>query len=185
MTILEWEQSGDSYYRDGLRIHRLDAPDVAWVLDADVLPVGLWHRDLGERYRTLRLARAAAVHMEVVRLRRMKRTRHLVLATALLFASVWFYRVMERPDQLYRIEWFAFAVFAMVLALSEALSAFLMTIDDGWDYRYEIPRITFLDRAISAVILRYPTKSDATNTVDHARVRVLETPAAHQERGIP
>jgi len=184
MTTLEWEQSGNTYYRNGLRIDKLDAPDAAWVLDADILPVGVWHRDLGKRYRTLRLARAAAVHMEVVRLRRMKQARHVSLVAVLLFASVWSYRVMERPDQVYRVEWFALAVLAIALALNEGVGAFVMTVDDGWDYRYEVPRVTFLDRAIAGVLLQYPARRTNADTVDRSPVRIVDAPVTPQERGI-
>ena len=184
MTTLEREQSSNSYYSNGLRIDKLDAPDAAWVLDADIVPVGVWHRDLGKRYRTLRLARAAAVHMEVVRLRRVKKARHVALVAVLLIASVWFYRVMERPDQVYRVEWFALAVLAIALALNEGVGAFVMTVDDGWDYRYEIPRITFLDRAIARVLLQYPTRRMNADAADRSRVRILDVPVTRQERGI-
>lgn len=160
MTTLEWGRSDDRCTARTLRIERDDdAPsDSIWLLCAERPPIGVWKRDLDKRFSTLGAARAAARHIDVVRLRRVKQARHVVLTCLFSASAIWSYQIMALPEQWYRVEWFAVATIAIVVALSEGLSAFLMVIDDGWDYLYEVPRITIVDRAIARTVLSYPSR---------------------------
>lgn len=173
MRACEPRDPGEMICDNGLHIIKLDDTGSDWLVSAETMPMGVWKRDLGKRFTTLRAARAAAVHIEVVRLRRIKQARHVALASVFFVAAVWFYHLMALPAQWYRVELFAAATIALVVALSEGLAAFLMVIDDGWDYLYEVPRITFLDRAIAALLLSYPSPRRGTDDPLDARVRIV------------
>ncbi|MCL1598643.1 MAG: hypothetical protein M3094_05630, partial [Actinomycetia bacterium] len=173
MTTLEQDAFDDRVHDNGLRIERTDDGGSDWLLSCAAPPIGLWKRDLGKRFTTLRAARAAVVQMEVVRLRRIKQARHLVLTAVFSMSAVWAYQIMALPDQWYRVEWFVAATFAVAAALSEGLSSFLMVIDDGWDYRYEVPRITLVDRVIAGVVLQYPTRRGHVEAIEAPKVRVV------------
>ncbi len=174
MTTIERDDLGDRLCDNALQIERIGDGGTDWSLSCVALPIGLWKRDLGKRFATQRGARAGVVQLEVVRLRRIKQARHLVLTAVFSASAVWSYQIMALPDQWYRVEWFVAATFAVVAALSEGLSAFLMVIDDGWDYRYEVPRITLVDRAIAGIVLRYPTRRGHAKDVAVPKVRVVE-----------
>lgn len=174
MTTRQRDGLGEDLYDNGLRIARIGDARSDWSICCAVPPIGLWKRDLAKRFTTLTAARAAVVHMEVVRLRRIKQARHLVLTAVFSASAVWSYQIMALPEQWYRVEWFAVATIAVVVALSECLSAFLMVIDDGWDYRYEVPRITVVDRLIARMFLTYPSRRPHGVAAERSRVWAVD-----------
>jgi len=165
MVCLEWVDSDGIHRCDGYTIECVDSSSMSWSLrlDPSHLPLGLTPRDSGRRYRNLRSARAAATHLEITRLRRMKFIRHGILAVVSLIASVVSYQMISLPHQGATLEWFAAALITMYIALSESLSGLLLLIDDGWDQRYEVPRITRLDRLCARLF--FPKHSTARGDV--------------------
>jgi hypothetical protein len=103
-------------------------------------------------FNSLRTARAAALHLEVVRVRRIKLIRHVTLSIVMLGLSVVFYLTMSAGNEANRLEWFALAGASLVIALSEGIDAFAVVVADGWDYGYQAPRISILDRFVLSVV---------------------------------
>ncbi len=156
------------------RLRIVEVGDGTWRLVGDPVPVGVWRHDLERRYHSRRAARTGAVHLEVVRVRRMKLTRHLVMTVVFATAAWWSHGLVERPGEVHRIEWFAVAVVGAVLALSEMLAAFLLTIDNGWDPGYEVPQVTALDRFVGRVVLQHPAQRTAHGDTRQAPVRIID-----------
>ncbi len=177
MSSFDWHHTRETDRCNGYRIRRVDAERASWVLEfdgTDAIPLGLRSRDAGRRYRSLRCARAAAVHMEVVRLRRLKLTRHWFLSAVLLTTSVGFYLTMEAADQSSRIEWFLAALAVFVVGFSEGLDGVVILISDGWDHAYDVPRITRIDTWIGRTMARLRTPTSRCDGIeDEPRVRVV------------
>ena len=177
MASLLWDENGDTHRSRGYRIDHLRDDDPPWLLTLEDVT---WPRFVvsarsdGERFRTLRSARAAALHMEVMRVRTAKLTRHIVLALMLLAAAGLLYSAMNVSTESSRIEWFVASLAALVLAWSEALSAFVILISEGWDHGYEVPRLSWIDRGVSGVTIWLTSAGyGAEDNLDQPLVQVL------------
>jgi hypothetical protein len=82
---------------------------------------------------------------------------------------------MIQGTQANGLEWFVLAGVALYIALSEGLDAFVLLVSDGWDHRYEVPKVTALDRIVSSAVIpvlwRRPTSLRPTR--EQERVRPL------------
>jgi len=162
----------------GYRIERTGSADKPWVItfgDNAAAPLGLLPRDSGKAYPSLRVARAAATHLEVLRERRIKFVRHVVLAILWAIVAVTAYRIMAAPDQPLQLEWFAVALVAVFFFLNETLEGFLVAIDEGWDRFYEIRSVSRTDRIIARAIFfaRAPLTRSSVDADSHS-VRVID-----------
>jgi hypothetical protein len=177
MTSLVWDEKDDTYRSNGYRIVHLRGDGAPWLLTLENVR---WPRFVvrarsdGERFRSLRAARGAAVHMEIARVRSAKLTRHIVLSVFLMVAAALLYSVMSVSAETSRIEWFAASLVALVMAWSEALSAFMILISEGWDYGYDVPRLSWIDRGVSgaAIWLTAPGYG-STDVLEEPLVRVV------------
>jgi hypothetical protein len=154
MTTLEWNET-DSGYRSGpYQISPVGSGQ--WSLEADPSlkpPVRQGSSDDAGIFKSLKSARAAALHLEIVRVRRAKLIRHVTLSIVAFGLSVAFYLTMSASSETNRLEWFVLAGAALFIALSEGLDAFVLLVEDGWDYRYEVPKLSMLDRSVSSVVI--------------------------------
>lgn len=176
MTTLEWSETEHGYVSDRYLIARADAG--LWSLESDssaqpALVGGrsnhVWiHNSLGS-------ARAAALHMEVVRVRHIKLIRHVTLSIVMFGCAVGFYLTMVASTAANRLEWFVLAGAALVAALSEGLDAFVLIVADGWDHRYEVPRLSIIDRFVSSLVVSTMWRRNPTvgTSLEQIRVRTL------------
>jgi len=176
MTTLDWQEADGTFVCDGYRIERVT--DRQWLLALDAARTRTSvsrHLRRDPVFGSLRSARAAALHFEVTRVRQIKLVRHVALAVVTFILAVVFYFVMASGTEATRLEWFVLAGVALVLALSESLDAFVLLVADGWDYRYEVPRLSIVDRMVSsAVILTlWPKPPVAVDAEPPARVQPL------------
>jgi hypothetical protein len=145
-------------------------------IDASVRPAARRRRlDDGKIFLSLPSARAAALHLEVVRVRRVKLIRHVTLSIVMFGTSIGFYLTMLAGSEVNRLEWFTLSAVAMFVALSEGLDAFVLVVADGWDYRYEVPKLSIIDRFVSLVVIStlWPRPERADTTDDVQKVRSL------------
>jgi hypothetical protein len=113
--------------------------------------------------------------LEVVRVRRIKLIRHVTLSIIMFGLSVGFYLTMAAGSEVNRLEWFSLSAVAIFVALSEGLDAFVLVVADGWDHRYEVPSVTFIDKHVSLVVIAtlWPRPEHVEATEGAERVRAL------------
>jgi hypothetical protein len=176
VTTLEWSETEDGYESAGYRIMRSGTHGWTVRCDLAALPTVTRRRPADMPvFGSLKSARAAALHMEVVRIRSLKLIRHVALSLMMVSLSVGFYVAMATGTQTYRLEWFVLAGAALFIGLSEGLDAFVLVVSDGWDHRYEVPKVTALDRIIPFVVTSTPWRKplSAQPTREQERVRPL------------
>jgi len=165
-------------HNTGCRTHGHGSEEDPWVVNVDEpgdIPLGLFPRDFLTTYPTRRLARAAELHLEVLRERRIKFARHVVLAGMWAVAAVSAYNVMAAPGQPFQVEWFVASLVAVFFFLSETLEGFLVVIDEGWDRFYEIRRVTSTDRLIARVVFRpFSRRGRSEAEAEISQVRVID-----------
>lgn len=177
MAALVWDEKDDVYRAKGYRIDRVRDDGAPWLLTLERVRwprfVRRARRD-GERFWSLRSACAEALHMEVVRVRSAKLTRHIVLAVLLMLTAGGLYGAMTLASEPTRIQWFAVSLVVVAIAWSEALSAFMIATSGGWDHGYEVPHLTWIDRGVTraTIWLTSPSKLAAVEGAD-GPVRVL------------
>jgi len=176
MTTLEWSETEEGYESAGYQIKRFGTYGWTIGFDSSELPTIARRGSTDIRvFGSLKSARAAALHMELVRIRRLKLIRHVALSLMMFSLSVVSYVTMASGTLTYRLEWFVLAGAALFVGLSEGLDAFVLVVSDGWDHRYEVPKVTVLDRIISSVVTstfwRKPISARPTN--EQERVRTL------------
>ena len=176
MTTLDWSETEHGYVSSGYLITRPPG-EIRWALrvDASLIPPVRRTTSHARPYASLQSARAAALHLEVVRIRRIKVIRHITLSLVAFVLSVAFYFTMMSGTAANRLEWFALAGIALVVSLSEGLDAFVLIVADGWDHRYEVPRVTVTDRIVASMVVStlWPKPHQASETRQIARVRPL------------
>ena len=154
MRTLEWSETEDGHVSSGYVITLMGPSHWFLRVDESLSPPSRQQPTKHERqFASLRSARAAARHLEVVRVRRIKLIRHISLAFAIFAMSVAFYFTMMAGTAANRLEWFALAVISLVVSLSEGLDAFVLLVADGWDHRYEVPEVTVIDRTVTSVVV--------------------------------
>lgn len=176
MTTLEWNETNDGYTSGGYQITRAGAKRWSMELDTSLIPPVVQRRSSEARmFRSLRSARAAALHLEAVRIRRIKLIRHVSLSIVLFGLSVGFYLTMSAGSETNGLEWFTLSAIALVLALSEGLDVFVLPVADGWDRRYDVPRISTVDRVVSHMVLStvWPKRRTVNSSDELLGVRPL------------
>jgi hypothetical protein len=176
MTTLKWSETTNGYRSGGYRLTRAGARRWSMECDASMQP-GAGNRRSDEPwvFDSLRSARAAAIHLEVVRVRRIKLIRHATLAIAMFGLSIVFYLTMSAGTEATRLEWFTIAGIALVMSLSESLDAFVLVVADGWDHLYEVPRLTLIDTVVAGVVVAtlWPRRQATGPTGDVSKIRTL------------
>jgi hypothetical protein len=145
-------------------------------VDASVKPpIHRRRLDDGRVFPSLKSARAAALHLEVVRVRRIKLIRHMTLSMVMFGMSVGFYLTMVAGTEANRLEWFTLSGVAIFVALSEGLDAFVLIVADGWDHRYDVPRLSIVDRVVSFTVISalWPRPEPVNTHEDIESVRTL------------
>ena len=176
MTTLEWSETEEGYESAGYQIKRLGTHEWTIAIDSPELPTVARRGSTDVRvFGSLKSACAEALHMELVRIRRLKLIRHVTLSIMMLCLSVGSYVTMATGAQTNRLEWFVLAGAALFVGLSEGLDAFVPLVSDGWDHSYEVPKVTALDRIISSAVTstfwRKPISAQPTS--EQERVRPL------------
>lgn len=176
MTTLEWSETEDGYTSGGYQITRTGTRQ--WTVNVGTStkpPIHRRRQDDSQVFHSLRSARAAALHLEVVRVRRAKLIRHVTLSMVMLGMSVGFYLAMAAGSQTNRLEWFTLSGVAIFIALSEGLDAFVLMVADGWDRIYEAPKLSIVDRFVSFMVISalWPRSEPVNAHEDIERVRTL------------
>jgi hypothetical protein len=176
MTTLEWSETEGGYTSGGYLITRTGTRQWSMEVDTSVKPpMRRRPRDDGRSFHSLGSARAAALHLEVVRVRRIKLIRHVTLSMVMFGMSVGFYLTMAAGSEANRLEWFTLSGVAIFAALSEGLDAFVLVVADGWDHRYEVPRLSIVDRVVSFTVISalWPRPEPVNTHEDMESVRTL------------
>jgi len=175
MTTHEWSDTATGHTFGAYEIRRVGTSRWSIEVNASLKPT-LGHRDSDDvrLFNSLRSARATALHLEVVRVRRIKLIRHVTLSIVMLGLSVAFYSAMSAGTEVNRLELFTLAAVSVFVALSESLDAFVLLVADGWDHRYEVPKLSRLDKYVSlAVISALWRKPRSRTSCQQSNVRTL------------
>jgi len=174
MTTLEWQDAHGTYVCDGYRIEPESRHRWLLTLDDPRIRMIVGRRfQAGRTFGSLRSARAAALHLEVVKVRRIKLIRHVTVSIVMIGLSVAFYLTMSAGTETSRLEWFGLAGAALVLALREGVDAFALAVADGWDHRYEVPRISMVDRIVSSAVVAALWRKGDVPSLEEPAVRVI------------
>lgn len=169
MTDIDWIETDDGYTGSGYRISRVGSGQ--WSVGTDGSSSSSCRPHLGDDPRTfssLKSARAAALHLEITGVRRIKLIRHLTVSILMGGLSVAFYLMMSAATAATRLEWFVVSGVALVVALSEGLDAFVLLVQNGWDHEHDVPRITIVDKVLSmAVVSTLLPKHPPVTTGEH------------------
>jgi hypothetical protein len=158
MAFFEWTQSAnDTLSADGYRIDRIREGRTIWLLHFDDrlrVPAGFRPGAVDWKYRSLTSAKAAAVHVEMQRRRRVKIMRHAFWGVVFSVAAVVVFATLGEMDRSARLVWFAVGMICTGLALREMTHGIIMFSSGSWDYLYEAPRVTVVDSFIARFLVR-------------------------------
>lgn len=150
MTSLTWDTVGRTHRHGGYRIEPADGdPPGGWVLHADDPSHPLIASIDETRFASLTSAKAAAIHHRVLTVRRTKEVRHAILAVAGFAFALPAFALMGPDASTRRVAFFGVGLIVLFLALREAVGLLLLVFSDGWDYGYDRPSTTLVDRVVA------------------------------------
>ncbi len=152
MTLPGWSVEGRAHRHDGYTIEPAPDDGPGWILHATdaAHPVLASIDDV--RFSSLKAAKSAAIHHRLRVIRRTKMIRHAVLAAAGIIVVVPAYVLLVPEAATPRIGWFVLGLAIVLVTLREIVELTMLLISDGWDYAYDTPRLTWLDRAVADVV---------------------------------
>ena len=170
MTTVDWQTNGVSHRQDPYRIDPAGGqPPGGWVLHVVDPEHPLVDSIDEQRFSSLKSAKAAAIHHRLVTIRRTKLARHAVLSVVGAMLVIPAFALMGPGTSTRRVVFFVIGLFVLLLALRELVGLIMVVLSDGWDYRYDAPQLTLIDRWIgdfAAAVGRAPFGDDPTGDPD-------------------
>jgi hypothetical protein len=175
MTLPGWSVEGATHRHAGYTIEPAPGHLPGWVVHAprEAHPV-LTDLD-GAHFSSLKAARSAAIHHHMRVVRRTKMLRHGTLAAVGVAVVIPAFVMLTPGQSTARVGWFVVGLAVLLLTLREVIALVMLLISDGWDYAYDAPACSRLDRAVAdlaTAVARVPTRVDAEN--DRAAVHVID-----------
>lgn len=150
MTALGWETSGASFRHDGYRIDPAGGdPPGGWVVRVDDRHDPVVATIHERRFSSLKSAQAAAIHHHVLVVRRTKLIRHTLLAVAGFALAIPAFALMGPGTSTRRVVFFLVGLIVLLVTLRELVGVGLLVFSDGWDYGYDRPHTTRIDRIVA------------------------------------
>ena len=152
MDLPGWTTQGDTHRHDGYRIEPVrGAAEGGWVVRMRESR----HPVLGSlestRFASLRAAKAAVIHHEVLVTRRTKMIRHAVLAVVGVIVAIPAFAMMGPGESDRRVAFFVVGLVILLLTLRELVGLLVLMTSHGWDYAYDMPGLTIIDRSVADV----------------------------------
>lgn len=157
MAFFDWIQTSDETYRaDGYRIDRIREGRILWLLhfdDTAAVPAGFRPDAVEWKYRSLPSAKAAAIHVEMLRRRRVKIMRHAFWGVVFGLAALLVFATLGDVGRNARLAAFVIGLVCTGLALREMTHGIIMYSSGSWDYLYEAPHVTAIDTQIARFLV--------------------------------
>lgn len=174
MTTLDWNSRGRSHRRDGYRIDPAGGePPGGWILHVDEPDQPVVPSIGGQRFRSLKSAKAAAVHHRILVIRRTKLIRHAVLALLGCLFAIPAFAMMGPGTSTRRVAFFVVGLIVLLVTLRELVGVLMIVFSQGWDSGYDVPRLTRIDRLVVSVVSRLSRAPLDTHGNDEAAVHVV------------
>ena len=172
--MLDWDTHGRSHLHDGYRIDPANGPQPGgWVLRVDEPEHPVLPSIDAQRFRSLKSAKAAAMHHRVLTIRRMKLIRHSLLAFLGCLLAIPAFAMMGPGTSTRRVAFFAVGLVVLLLTLREMVGVLMIVFSQGWDYGYDLPRLTSVDRFVVSAATRLGHASVEPDVPDNPSVHVV------------
>lgn len=166
MTAIGWETVGGSHRHDRYRIDPAGGePPGGWVIRVDDGEHPVLETIDAQRFSSLKAAKAAAIHHRILTIRRTKLIRHALLAVLGVLFTVPAFALMGPGASTRRVVFFVVGLAVLLVALREMVGLLMIALSHGWDYGYDTPEVTFVDRAVAGfvgVVGRVPLPADTS-----------------------
>jgi hypothetical protein len=177
MPFFDWIRTGKETYRaDGYRIDRVREGRILWLLrfdDSTRVPAGFRPGVVEWSYRSLSSAKAAAIHVEMQRRRRVKIMRHAFWGVLFGLAALLVFATLSDMGRNARLAAFVFGLLCAGLALREMTHGIIMYSSGSWDYLYEAPHVTAVDTQIARFLVHLAPNPRNPEPDPDARVRIV------------
>lgn len=151
MTVPGWTSDGTVHRHEGYRIEPAPGQAGGWILHVQEPPHPVLASIDDARFDSLKAAKAAAIHHRMMVTRRTKMIRHGILAIAGVLTMVVTFAFMGLGPSTSRGVGFVVGLVAVFLTLRELVGLIVLLTSHGWDYAYDKPKLSMLDRAIGDV----------------------------------
>ena len=175
MDLPGWTVHGDTHCHDGYRIEpATDSVDGHWVVQVPDSRHPVLGTIGGSRYTSLRSAKAAVIHHEVLVTRRTKMIRHAVLAVLGVMIAIPAFALMGPGESDRRVVFFVVGLVILLFTLRELVGLLILVTSHGWDYAYDMPKLTIIDRSVADVATAIQRAPTAPHDTEHGhRVHVI------------
>ena len=186
MTVPGWTQDGDIHIHDGYWIEPAPRPPKGgWIVRVLDPPHPVLTSIDQARFTSLKAAKSAAIHHEQGVIRRTKIIRHATLALVGTLIMIPAFAVMGSRESDNRSFWLVIGLAVLLLVLRELVNLSIFVLAQGWDFAYETPKVSRLDRLVADIataIRKAPEVSDRTVPDDHRSVYVVDVDQADPRR---
>ena len=176
MTAPGWTVDGRTHRHEGYRIDPAQGPPPGgWVLHADDPPHPVIPSIDHSTFSSLKAAKAAAIHHRVLATQRIKLLRHVVVAVMFTIAAMPAFALMGPGTSTRRVVFFALGLVCLMIAIREMVGIVVTVFNEGWDYAYDLPRVTKLDAVVADIASAILHAQDVARTDDDEEpVHVVE-----------
>lgn len=151
MMVPGWTLDGSIHRHDGYAIEPV--PGGGWVVRVREPHHPVLETIENAHFASLKSAKAAAVHHRLLVARRTKMIRHAVLALVGVLVVIPTFAIMAPGNANGRVVWFAIGLVVLLLTLRELVGLVMLLLSHGWDYAYDRPRLSRLDKAIADMVI--------------------------------
>jgi hypothetical protein len=131
-------------------------------------------------FASLRAAKAAVIHHEVLVTRRTKMIRHAVLAVVGVIVAIPAFAMMGPGESDRRVAFFVVGLVILLLTLRELVGLLVLMTSYGWDYAYDMPGLTIIDRSVADVATALQRAPTATHDSEQGQlVHVMPIDEGH------
>lgn len=177
MAFFDWIRTGDkTYCADGYRIDRIREGRIRWLLhfdDRGRVPAGFRPDAVEWKYDSMASAKAAAIHVEMLRRRRVKIMRHAFMGVLLGLVALLVFASLGDVGRNARLAMFIFGLVCTGLALREMTHGIIMYSSGSWDYLYEAPHLTTLDTQIARFLVHLAPNPHNPDPDPDEQVRIV------------
>ncbi len=171
MDLPGWTTYGDTHCHDGYRIEPAGGPvDGGWVVHVQESRHPVLGSIEATHFTSLRAAKAAVIHHEVLVTRRTKMIRHAVLAVVGVMVAIPAFALMGPGESNRRVAFFVLGLVILLLTLRELVGLLILVTSHGWDYAYDMPELTIIDRGVADVATALQRAPSATHDSDQGQL---------------
>jgi len=166
-----WTTYGDTHCHYGYRIEPARGPgDGGWIVHVQESRHPVLGSIEAAHFASLRAAKAAVIHHQVLVTRRTKMIRHAVLAVVGTVVAIPAFALMGPGESDRRVAFFGVGLVIILLTLRELVGLLILVTSHGWDYAYDMPELTIIDRGVADVATALQRPPTATHDSDQGQL---------------